>query len=148
MDEFFQNAFEDSPCENCGRCCANILMLSDYEIQKIKKYIKKHNITVQNHNSLALKEDANICPFRRNRENDEKNNTYCSIYPVRPSICKSYSCNPKFRETMDYNSVKAINMLFTFGGENQFSVKAPDLTFVNKRIKELQDKIKKGGNKK
>jgi hypothetical protein len=42
---------------------------------------------------------------------------------------------------MNYKGVKAINMLFTFGGPDQFSVNAPDLKPLNKRIKELQKKM-------
>ena len=42
---------------------------------------------------------------------------------------------------MDYEDVEAINMLFTFGGPNQFSIKAPDLRPINDRIKELRDII-------
>lgn len=152
MENNFQQAFGNDSCVRCGRCCANVLMLSDHEIQVIRKYIKRHNIQVQNHNVIGMKEDANICPFKKQSisydgEKHINEGTFCAIYPVRPSICRSYSCNPKFRQTMNYDNVKAINMLFTFGGNNQFSIKAPDLTLINKRIKELQEKIKRGENK-
>ena len=125
-------------CNRCGKCCANILLLSDSEIIKIKDYIVKNNITVINRNNVTCKEDFNICPFL-----DDKNKK-CNIYDVRPSICRSFNCNHNLSKTMDYDGVKAINMLFTFGGDKQFSVKAPDLTFINNRIKELQEQIKRG----
>lgn len=134
----WQKATGDKSCVSCGKCCANILMLSDKEIKIIKKYINEHEINVINRNSVFLKEDANICPFLVRKDKE----TYsCAIYDVRPSICRSFSCNPNYKVDMDYKGVKAINMLFTFGGKNQFSIKAPDLTEINKRVKELQDKI-------
>ena len=135
----YQKEIESNPCVNCGRCCANILMLSDKEIKIIKEYMQEHNIIVINRNSALLKEDVNICPFL------QKNGdlAYCSIYEVRPSICRSFSCNSKYNIDMNYDGVKAINMLLTFGGEDQFTINPPDLTFINKSIKELQKKINK-----
>ena len=124
-------------CNQCGKCCANVLMLSKREIDKIKKYIKKNNISVINRNNVFLEEDVNICPFL---SEDNK----CNIYEVRPSICRSFNCNPEFDKTMDYKGVKAINMLLTFGPKDTFSVQAPDLTSINEHIKELQNKIQKG----
>jgi len=133
----YQRAFGENSCVQCGRCCANILMLSPKEIKRIKEYIQDNKIEVINRNSILLLEDSNICPFLR--MNGDKSE--CAIYEVRPSICKSFSCNPKFSKDMDYEDVEAINMLFTFGGPNQFSIKAPDLTPINDRIKELRDII-------
>lgn len=129
----------DVSCVSCGKCCANILMLSPIEIKTIKDYIKKHKISVINRNSALLKEDVNICPFLYK----DNNLTYCTIYEVRPSICRSFSCNPKYNVDMNYNGVQAINMLLTFGGKNQFTINPPDLTDINKRIKYLQNKIEK-----
>lgn len=129
---------KDVECISCGKCCANILMLSNKEINIIKHYIKKNNVQVINRNSALLKEDVNICPFLRK----DRHLTHCAIYEVRPSICKSFSCNPKYNKDMNYDGVKAINMLLTFGGEEQFTINPPDLTFLNNRIKMLQNKIK------
>ena len=124
-------------CNQCGKCCANVLMLSKREIDKIKKYIKKNNISVINRNNVFLEEDVNICPFL---SEDNK----CNIYEVRPSICRSFNCNPELDKNMDYKDVKAINMLLTFGPKDTFSVHAPDLTSINEHITELQNKIQKG----
>ena len=135
----WQKATGNNACVSCGRCCANILMLSDEEIKIIKDYVTEHNIIVINRNSVLLKEDVNICPFLQK----DGNSTHCLIYDVRPSICRSFSCNPKYNVDMNYNGVKAINMLLTFGGEDQFTINPPDLTLINNRIKELQKKIRK-----
>lgn len=122
-----------SSCKNCGNCCANILMLSKEEVSNIKGYITKNNIELINRNHVGLKEDVNICPFL------SKDNR-CNIYEVRPSICRSYNCNKKESNIMNYSGVKAINMLLTFGN-NEFSIKSPDLEELNNRIVELQKKM-------
>ena len=136
---------KNKECNQCGKCCANVLMLSPKEIAIIKSYIEKNNIPIINHNTIFMKEDANICPFL---EKEDNGSTKCNIYPVRPSICRSYNCSPTYNKTMNYDNVQAINMLFTFGGDDQFSIKAPDLSKVNERIKELQKKIKKSKKQK
>ena len=122
-----------SSCKNCGKCCANILMLSKEEISNIKDYINKNNIKLINRNHIGLKEDVNICPFLSNENK-------CNIYEVRPSICRSYNCNKEHSGIMNYSGVKAINMLMTFG-DNEFSINPPNLDELNKRIVELQKKM-------
>lgn len=69
-------------CSNCGQCCSDILHLSEEEIKRIDKYLKK--IKVIQHN----KEKNNLmCPFRN--EMLKK----CDIYEVRPEICRIFKCN-------------------------------------------------------
>lgn len=72
-------------CSNCGECCSDLLPLSDEEVIKIKKYIKKHHIKEQRHNFLQGVDLT--CPFR-----DEANRK-CLIYDIRPAICKQFMCN-------------------------------------------------------
>ena len=121
-------------CNNCGRCCANILMLSQNEINIIKNYIKKYNIVPTNLNQVFDIEQQNICPFR------DINNKKCKIYKVRPSICQSFNCNSDYSSIMNYKGVKAINMLHTFY-PHEYTNKMPDLEPINKRLKELQKKL-------
>ena len=121
-------------CNNCGRCCANILMLSQNEINIIKDYIKKYNIVPTNLNQVFDIEQQNTCPFR------DINNKKCKIYKVRPSICQSFNCNSDYSSIMNYKGVKAINMLHTFY-PHEYTNKMPDLEPINKRLKELQKKL-------
>ena len=93
-------------CQQCGKCCANVLLLSDAEIKKIKKYILTHNIQSVNRQSVLLPYQ-DICPFLTT---DNK----CNIYEVRPSICKRYQCYEEPKYDLDYRNLKAINMLKTF----------------------------------
>ena len=135
--ELRQNNTNNGQCSACGKCCANVLMLNEKEIDIIKKYINKHNILPVNRNTIFS--FVNICPFL------SKNNK-CNIYEVRPDICRKFSCDKSISQDLsDYTNVKAIDMMSTFY-PNEFSEK-PDLTEINNRIKILQKKIKEGGYK-
>lgn len=123
-------------CKRCGKCCSNILMVTDEEIANIKEYIKKNNVKIINRNNIAFKDDVDICPFL------SEDNSQCNIYSVRPNMCRCFNCNADLHKTMNYRGVKAINMLLTFGGKNVFSVNPPNLTYINQRIKQLQKKLK------
>lgn len=121
-------------CSGCGNCCANVLMLTNEEVLKIRKYIKKHNIAAVNRNTVF--QFMNVCPFLNY-------NKKCNIYEVRPQICKNFSCDTsKSKDLSDYSKVRAIDMIATFYPD-EFSEK-PDLTQINNRIKILQKKMKRG----
>ena len=84
---------EDGECSQCGACCSNMLWLSEKEISRIKRYIKKHNIKEQKHVAPAvLVEQPKLdltCPFLNESKKTEK----CAIYQVRPAICRCFVCN-------------------------------------------------------
>ena len=78
-------------CVECGDCCSNRLPMSQKEINQIKVYIKKHNIVEQKHGVcvLSLPTIDTICPFLNNAVKTHK----CTIYPVRPQVCREYKCD-------------------------------------------------------
>lgn len=79
-------------CSNCGNCCNDIIPLTNSDINRIKNYIKKNNIKPCNHSANFLLNptlDA-VCPFR------DEENMKCTIYPVRPDICRSFTCHNFF----------------------------------------------------
>lgn len=78
------NFTNNGKCSSCGACCSDILPISESEVQKIKVYIKKHNIKEKRHLTQAY--DV-TCPFR----DDVKN--ICTIYEVRPEICREFKCD-------------------------------------------------------
>ena len=126
-------------CSRCGKCCANILLLRQIEIDKIKKFLKGHlNFKPSN----TIFDNKNVCPFLFK---DNMNENSCFIYPVRPEICRKFSCNSESQELLNYNGLRAINMMKTFFP----SIPCPevDLTEINKRIFTLQNKIKGKKNK-
>ena len=73
-------------CSNCGNCCVPYLPITTQEYKIIKRYIKKHNIK----EIRPRYEGDNVyisCPFR-----DYKNKR-CTIYPVRPEVCRKFLCS-------------------------------------------------------
>ena len=75
-------------CSNCGECCTAFLPISNTELKRIKKYVKRHNVRA-NYNAINTYENPVLditCPFRNNAENK------CDIYEVRPWICQKFTC--------------------------------------------------------
>ena len=98
----FENGIYDftknGKCIQCGSCCSNLLVMTEEEIETIRKYIKKHNIKEHRH-ILPLAEPTldMTCPFL----NDSKPNEKCDIYEVRPRICREFICCPSKRPAMN-----------------------------------------------
>ena len=79
---------ENGDCSNCGNCCNNMLPMSKKEIDRINKYIKKNNIKEnRNLTPFAVPPIDMTCPFR------DSINKICTIYEVRPKICRVFICN-------------------------------------------------------
>lgn len=72
-------------CSNCGECCTDFIPLTKAEVKNIKAYIKKNNIK---ENVYVDEEHFDLrCPFYL-----KDNEHHCAIYPVRPTICRSFKC--------------------------------------------------------
>jgi len=82
--------FVDNKCSECGQCCSNALPLSNHEINTIKAYIKRHGIKAQSQpvNVMAKRLVDFTCPFL----DDSKPSHKCTIYEVRPQICRLFTC--------------------------------------------------------
>lgn len=80
-------------CSQCGACCSNMLWLSDGEITRIRRYIKKHHIKEQKHTAPAVLAEPPkfdlTCPFLNEDRKDKK----CTIYPVKPLVCSCFICS-------------------------------------------------------
>lgn len=86
-------------CSNCGKCCTNFIPISSKELKKIKQYVKKYNIKEQDSYINYPTQNTNLnlyCPFR------DDINKVCTIYPVRPSICRDFICNKDCRKRRDF----------------------------------------------
>lgn len=98
----FENGIYDftknGKCIQCGSCCSNLLVMTAEEIETIHKYIKKHNIKEHKH-ILPLAEPTidMTCPFLDDRKSCEK----CTIYEVRPRICRDFICCTSKRPHID-----------------------------------------------
>ena len=77
---------KDGKCVCCGECCGDFLPISDDEIRKIRKYVRSHGI--KEYTNKLINTPINFkCPFR----DDAKR--ICTIYEIRPEICRSFMCN-------------------------------------------------------
>lgn len=85
------DCFVNGKCSECGSCCTRFLTLSNKEINTIKAYIKRKGIKQQFHavNVLATKALDLTCPFL----DDTKPTHKCTIYEIRPSICRTFTCH-------------------------------------------------------
>lgn len=87
--ELYDNTINGKCCE-CGSCCSNLLPMSRIEIDRIKRYIRKNNIKEQKHIIPTVAAVVDLtCPFL----NIGKKKHKCTIYEVRPTICKCFVCN-------------------------------------------------------
>lgn len=69
-------------CSNCGLCCG-VVPITENEFDKIKRFVKK--MSLQQIYRLKNQERTLLeCIFF----DKEKRN--CSIYPVRPDICRMF----------------------------------------------------------
>lgn len=88
---------DNGKCIGCGECCSNILPMSDEDVRRIRKYIKQHNIKPITH--IALLADIQLdmeCPFC-----DLTQEKKCTIYEVRPEICRLFICSKKRGDVAD-----------------------------------------------
>ena len=86
-------------CTQCGKCCSNLLPMTDEEVKEIKRYIKANGIKEHSHIAapLATLTIDMTCPFLDDSKSCEK----CAIYEVRPKICRDFICDPKQRAKVD-----------------------------------------------
>ncbi|MBQ0113055.1 MAG: YkgJ family cysteine cluster protein [Bacteroidales bacterium] len=106
-------------CIGCGACCSNILPMTDEEIKRIKSYIKRYNIKECKHQGTVLMREPVLdmtCPFM----DDSKTCDKCTIYEIRPRICRDFICDPKQRPKVDMKyglQCMAIDVRQTFFGK-------------------------------
>lgn len=74
-------------CSRCGSCCGIGIPITRKEEKTIREYIKQNNIQKENlFNEVTNTFYCSCCFY-------DRKNKLCKIYPVRPSICKSFKCN-------------------------------------------------------
>ena len=90
MEHGVYNHTNNGECTGCGDCCSNLLPMTEKEIEAIKRYIKKHRIKECKHTiPLANPVLDMTCPFLNTGKKTEK----CTIYSVRPAICRCFICS-------------------------------------------------------
>lgn len=141
MEKAISDNTIEGHCSGCGRCCTDILLLSESEIKEIKNFLKKHpEIKPINRSVFIDKVANNVCPFL---SQDKK----CSIYSVRANICKNFLCSdfckkPTKKDYNFYKNVKVVSMMETFFPEEKVYGNR-DLSTFQIQLEFLQKKIYK-----
>lgn len=92
MDDNIYNFTKNGKCSGCGNCCSRLLPMSQKEVDVIHRYINKHGIKECKHLLPVARPVIDMtCPFRDN------DNNVCTIYEVRPEICKQFICDSEKR---------------------------------------------------
>ena len=106
-------------CSGCGNCCANFLPVSNVEIERIQRYIKKHGIKERLRRFPTVEPMVDMmCPFRDDLEKK------CTIYEVRPAVCRDFLCDRpdkelKTNKALYHGKYSVVDMrLVFFGREN------------------------------
>ena len=105
---------KDGKCSRCGECCGDFLPISDAEIERIRSYIRHHHI--KENVNLVMDSPINFkCPFR------DDSRKICTIYEIRPEICRSFMCNyDRFKinanKALFHQKYNVISMRGTFFG--------------------------------
>ena len=103
-------------CSRCGDCCGLFIPFNDEDIEVIKAYVKKHNIKPQDRlNKMTGGFEAHCCFY-------DMKNKKCTIYPVRPYVCKDFICSRKnwkqkrdeYEKGAKYNSTLNKMIMATF----------------------------------
>lgn len=91
-------AFEkaDGTCSRCGGCCTRFLPLTRGEAEEIRRFVHKKHIPLIRHGDADI---DMLCPFLVAPETGD---TSCSIYPVRPKICRLWSCGKWIRKDRQF----------------------------------------------
>ena len=84
MEDIYNNIPKVS-CKHCHDCCGPIIWFKTEEIL-MKDYMKKHKIENIKFTSEEFKKNDMKCPFLKNDR--------CSIYQVRPIVCRLQGNTP------------------------------------------------------
>ena len=117
---------DNGKCRDCGNCCGNIIPIAEKDIERIKQYIIDHQIRPAKplfmSGPFAKPTMHNECPFLLDRDDHR-----CAIYPVRPAICRMYTCHKNYREEMDSEDVKILaSGGFELVNRNMYATFFPD----------------------
>ena len=97
----------DGKCCGCGDCCSRLLVLSEDEIEKLHRYIRKHSIKPCKHVLPTVQPVLDMCcPFLDLTKTEKK----CTAYTARPWVCQDYVCNKTRPEAFDGKTRRIVDM--------------------------------------
>lgn len=110
----YQKTFK---CGKCGKCCNNIIDMKIDEMSNIAtkmnmnvdNFIKKYNlekIKINESTDCYRLDNGSFCPFLNNKK--------CTVYDVRPQICKEFPFTLLLKLNLFHNIFDSINNKETF----------------------------------
>ena len=146
MEVKVNNRCINGKCSGCGECCTDFLPLTKHEIKVITEYLEKHPEIEEQYKNLSKEFFDVRCAFL-----NEKTHR-CLIYPVRPSICRTFQCN-KCSKVLTINrdkhfykaDINTININNIFNGMDKmcsthslfFNNKQWDINFIAAYAKQI-----------
>ena len=129
--DIINNNMIDDKCSRCGESCGLFIPFTKKELEKIKKYVKEHNIQPVNR-LTATTFDARCCFY-------DKDNKKCLIYEVRPWVCKDFKCNRKnwkskrdqYEKYGDFNGCTEKNTILATFDEMVYGDLKPMMIYIN-----------------
>ena len=112
MEDNIYNFTKNGKCSGCGNCCTNLLPMSQKEVDTVHRYIKRNKIKECKHLlPVATPTYDMTCPFRDN------DNGICTIYEVRPMVCRKFICDNEKRAKRDRDLMKQTRRIVDVRGE-------------------------------
>lgn len=74
-------------CRGCGECCSRFLPMSEFDMQRLCNYVRKHHIKPQERVARGI--DL-MCPYLTDTKE-------CAVYHARPEVCRMYRCDKHVR---------------------------------------------------
>lgn len=127
-------------CSRCGDCCGLFVPFNDDDLERIKTYVEKHNIKQFDRiDKLTGAFKAHCCFY-------DEINKLCTIYEVRPYVCKDFICNRKnWKEKRDnyernakYNSTLVGKQILATFDDKIYNDYEPILRYVFNIIRDTQ----------
>ena len=110
IEEFRSGAHDNTVngiCRGCGDCCSRILPLSEDEVNKLHRYVRKHHIKSCKHVLPTVQPLLDMCcPFLDLTKPEKK----CTAYTARPWVCQDYVCNKTRPEAFDGKTRRIVDM--------------------------------------
>ena len=80
-------------CKGCGECCSRFLPMSEFDMQRLCSYVRKHHIKPQKRVARGINL---MCPYLTDAKE-------CAVYHARPEVCRTYRCDKQVRgELLDF----------------------------------------------
>ena len=119
--------------ESCFKCCSMYLPLNDYEINKLKKFVRRTGFKPIIRHNLFDKTFNDVCPFVME---DGK----CAVYVNRPEVCSRFECDGTEKE-FKHNDKRVVNLYKEIFQDIPLPKNAPDAEFMDEIYQDKKKQV-------